>query len=298
MRERCLTGERKGQEIALLQDPLGGAMTRILVTIAAIFVLIGPASAQEPGAAGNTGAAGAQTSPTPGKSDTGHVASPKLRDQLLQGAINVLLQPRPKRKPPEAAPPPVMVIPVPPAVIEPAVEAPAQVAPEPSPPPPLPASVAVTPAVVAATAPSPAITPAKPTQVPRPEPRVEQPPTLEPAAPPPLVQPPQPALPVAVAPQPPVIESAEPISTPVIAPSESTSGKYIWLLLGLLAAIVIAAAALSLRRARQIARTRAALSLNPSLDPLAGACSANGLALAGPSLAIRARLDLSEALRG
>jgi len=30
----------------------------------------------------------------------------------------------------------------------------------------------------------------------------------------------------------------------------------------------------------------------------AGPCSLNGLALAGPPLAIRARLDLGEALRG
>jgi hypothetical protein len=61
---------------------------------------------------------------------------------------------------------------------------------------------------------------------------------------------------------------------------------------------MIASAVLYLRRARQIARTRVALSLNPSLDPTAGSYSATGLALASPPLVIRARLDLSEALHG
>ena len=94
-----------------------------------------------------------------------------------------------------------------------------------------------------------------------------------------------------------VIETVEPIPTPAreaTRPGESN----IWQLLGLLAAAVVAAGAYHWRRTRQIARTRAALSLNPSLDLAAGPCSLNGLALAGPPLAIRARLDLGEALRG
>jgi hypothetical protein len=275
-------------------------MTRLLATLAAAFVLIGPASAQsQGGAAGDTGAVETQTYPVPRKSGGRPADTPKVRDQLLRGAFDVLLQPRPKRRPPEAAPQPVMVIPDPPAVIAPPFEAPAEATPEPIPPP-LPASVAVTPAAAPAPAPRPAIAPAKLGPTPRPDPRAEQPPDLEPAAPPPVVEPPQSTPPVAVSPPPapPIIEPAGPIKTPVPATPEQASNKNIWPLLGLLAAIVIAATALYPRRARQIARTRAALSLNPSLDPLAGAFSASGLALAGPSIAIRARLDLNEALRG
>lgn len=275
-------------------------MTRILATLAAAYVLIGPASAQsQAGAAGDTGAIETQTYPAPRKPDGRPADTPKVRDQLLRGAFDVLLQPRPKRRPPEAAPPPVMVIPDPPAVTQPPFEAPAEATLEPTPPP-LPASVAVTPSATPAAVPRPAITPAKPASTPRPEPRVEQLPAFDPATPPTLVEPSQPAPPVAVSPPPappaPVIEAAEP--APVPATTEPASDKYVLLLLGLLAAIVIAAAALYLRRTRQIARTRAALSLDPSLDPLAGSFSASGMALAGPTLAIRARLDLNDALHG
>jgi len=274
-------------------------MKIILATLAAAFVLIGPASAQsQGGAAGDTGAIETQAYPAPRKPDGRPAGTPKLRDQLLRGALDALLQPRPKRRPPEAAPPPVMVIPEPAAVIESPVEVPIQVTPEPSPPPSRPTSISVAPAVTPAAAPRPAIIPAKPAQPPRPDPRVEQAPTIEPAAAPPAADPPQPAPAVSVSPPPPIIEPAEPIATPVPAPSESAAGKTVWLLLGLLAAVAIAAAALYLRRARQIARTRAALSLHPSLDPLAGACSVSGLALAGPPLVIRARLDFGGALHG
>ena len=63
------------------------------------------------------------------------------------------------------------------------------------------------------------------------------------------------------------------------------------LLLALIAAAVIAAASVGVQRARRIARTRAALSLEPRLDMPAGAGSASGITLAAPQLVIRARLD-------
>jgi hypothetical protein len=273
-------------------------MIRILATFAAAIVLVGPASAQsQAGATGDSGVIETQAYPAPREPDDHPADTPKVRDQLLQGAINVLLQPRPKRKPPEAAPPPIMVIPDPPPVIAPPFEAPAEVTPEPTPPS-LPASVAATPAATPAAVPRPAITPAKPV----PAPRAEEPAALNPAAPPPVVEPSQPALPVAVSPRPapplPVVEPAAPVANPVPEPVEPATDKYVWLLLGLLAAIVTASAALYIRRARQLARTRAALSLSASLDPTTGTFAASGLALASPPLAIRARLDFNEALRG
>jgi hypothetical protein len=64
-------------------------------------------------------------------------------------------------------------------------------------------------------------------------------------------------------------------------------------LIALLAALAAIAAGLSFSRARRIARTRAALALSPRLDLSKGGFSTGGLALAGPSVAIRARLDFA-----
>jgi hypothetical protein len=89
-----------------------------------------------------------------------------------------------------------------------------------------------------------------------------------------------------IAPAPGRLEAAP---TPILAPQPATP-MGISLLIALVLAAVAAATAYA-RRARQISRTRAALSLHPSLDLMAGSCSSSGLALAGPSLAIRARLD-------
>ena len=76
------------------------------------------------------------------------------------------------------------------------------------------------------------------------------------------------------------------------APSRSIFGASTMLLLGLLAALAAIAAATIMRvqRARRIERTRAVLVLTPRLDLAAGASAIHGLSLAGPPLAIRARL--------
>ncbi len=70
-----------------------------------------------------------------------------------------------------------------------------------------------------------------------------------------------------------------------------------WLLLALLAAAAAAAiaAATALSRARQIARTRAALSLDPRLDLAEGSCSTGKLALTCPPMSIRTRLEHANA---
>lgn len=62
-------------------------------------------------------------------------------------------------------------------------------------------------------------------------------------------------------------------------------------LLGLLAVLVTSgAAALHWRRRVRLARTRAALTLDPRIDYAAGACSTAGLSFAAPPVSIRAYL--------
>jgi hypothetical protein len=63
----------------------------------------------------------------------------------------------------------------------------------------------------------------------------------------------------------------------------------------LLAAVAAAAAAATLRRARRIARTKAALSLAPRLDVVEGRSSFGALTLAGPPMSIRTRLEFGRA---
>jgi hypothetical protein len=61
----------------------------------------------------------------------------------------------------------------------------------------------------------------------------------------------------------------------------------------LLAAAAAVAVAAGWSRARQIGRTRAALSLEPRLDLAEGSCSHSGFALACPPMSIRTRLDFA-----
>lgn len=96
--------------------------------------------------------------------------------------------------------------------------------------------------------------------------------------------------------QPAAEERAGPDAT--TATPGSFPGAIGWLLLGLLAAAAGVASALHVRRTRRIARTRAALALEPRLDLSAGACTFTGLSLACPPLAIRTRLDLGETRGG
>lgn len=276
-------------------------MTPVIAALAASFLLVGIASAhaQVPGgAAENSEPVATQASPVPGGPDVRPAGRPKLRDQLLQGAINVLLNPRPRPAPPQIAPVPVEPEP---AAIEPPMEVPAVVAVEPTPPVPRPAAIVPkTPAVATVAAPRPTVAPAKATPTPRPAPNAASPTPIEPTPPPPPVtEPADPAPqaePVAAEPSPVVVETEDPIPTPLPEPARPSENSN-WLLLGLLVVAATVAVAVQWRRVRQIARTRAALSLNPSLDPTAGDSSLNGLALAAPPLAIRARLDLGEPLR-
>lgn len=76
----------------------------------------------------------------------------------------------------------------------------------------------------------------------------------------------------------------------------ASNTRPVWPLLILLAlAVAAAATALQVRRARRLAFTKGALSLDPRIDWASGAGSASGLVLAGPSVAITGRLDLGEA---
>jgi hypothetical protein len=121
-----------------------------------------------------------------------------------------------------------------------------------------------------------------------------------------VAKPPPP--PVAVQPEPaasalePTIAISPTPETRATAPAEPTgyflAAGTLVPLLGLLAALAAIVAGLSFSRARRIARTRAALALSPRLDVPIGAFSLGGLALAGPSVAIRARLETPEARGG
>jgi hypothetical protein len=77
----------------------------------------------------------------------------------------------------------------------------------------------------------------------------------------------------------------------VLAAREQTVSTIWWVLLGLFGAAA-AAAAWHWRNRAILAQTRAALALSPSLDQEAGLCSAPGLTLAGPRVALRSRLEM------
>ncbi len=70
-----------------------------------------------------------------------------------------------------------------------------------------------------------------------------------------------------------------------------------WIALVLLAAIAAAAAA-AIARARLIARTGELLGLKPSLDLAKGRFAASDMTLDGPTIGLRARLDLEETRGG
>jgi len=244
--------------------------------------------AQEPaGTAQGTGTAAAQPESASGKPSVG-IQSPKLTPKLLIDTLNMLTRPRPRAPADMAAPTPAA------PAAAPAAVTPASAEPAPSAVTPAPAVVA-TPAVVIPRDVNPQPSPAPP--------RTEA-----------VAEPPRPVRPVAEpAPATPVVQPAEPVSTPpagpaAVAVSEPAAnpapvpvataevatpilGATIWLLLGLLAAAGAAAAVVGWQHARRIARTRAVLALKPRLDLAAGATSLGGLALAGPPVAIRARLD-------
>jgi hypothetical protein len=112
--------------------------------------------------------------------------------------------------------------------------------------------------------------------VPPPEPVIATP--AEPAPPPP----PAPVVETRATPPPPAPPAQR--SSPLISQSS-------WLLLALLGAAAAVVAGTALTRARQIGRTRTALSLEPRVDLGEGSGSAGGIALASPPLSIRTRLE-------
>lgn len=254
-------------------------MRPAIAALSAALLFTGAASAHAQDPAGTTedkGTASAQPGSDSGQPAIG-IQGPKLTPKLLIDTFNVLTRPRPSA-PPEPAvapaavtpasaePAAVAVAPAPAVVATPAAVIPRDVKPQPSPVVPRAAAVAAPPRPVAVPTPTtPVVQPAEPVSTPSTGPAVVA--VSEPAAT---------QAPVAVA-------APEP-ATPVL-------GTTTLLMLGLLAAAATAAAVIGLQHARRIARTRAALALTPRLDLSAGATSLTGLALAGPPLAIRARLD-------
>lgn len=260
-------------------------MTDAVAALAAVLLLVGASPAwAHAGTATPTdsGSSVPRAEPAPG---TAPADPPRRGEQMLLDLLNELAAPRPR---------PAAEIPVDQAPVQPAVTpgvtpvpggVPRDVVVAPRPP---------KPAVESATLPR----PVKPPPPPRPFAGASQPaqPT---AAPLPIAEPVRPVSPVdAAVPVPPPlpsIETAEASSAPANLSPEPASGGAGWYLLSLIiAAATAGAAAIRLNRARQISRTRAALALKPSLDRSAGAGSVKGLALAGPTIAIRSRLEMAE----
>ena len=215
--------------------------------------------------------------------------APKVDPKLVIDVLNLLTQPRQPAPPPPAILQPVE--PAAPVIGTPAPEPPASAIP----PPPRSRPVA-----------SPAPATAVPLN-PRPAPPSAATPPPNPAAPaepastgavaeeipPPMPAPVEAVTPVATPPEP-VPRAASPEPTAVPASQRSASMlESRWLLLALLAAAATIAGAAAWNRARRLARTRAALSLEPRLDLSDGTCSLEGLALAGPPVSIRTRLEFA-----
>lgn len=258
-------------------------MRLAVAALTAILLLVGTASAQNPGEAGtaaNSSATATEATPAP----SGITISPKTRKKLLRDLLNAVVPPRPAAAtaapaeplvPPTGTPGAATVSPAPPA-------GPATVVP-------------LTPAVTVPR-PPPTLQPKESISTPRPSPPITpSPPIEEPSAPPPVAQPASVTAAPAV-PAPSVIETSRPIAPPIAAPASETPRPIFVastvLLLGLLAALAAVAAATVIRvqRARRIEATRAALVAAPRIDLSAGASSIHGLSLVGPPLAIRARL--------
>ncbi|MEO6581551.1 MAG: hypothetical protein ABIN68_01935 [Sphingomicrobium sp.] len=267
----------------------------IAALAAALLLSSGPGRAQdadltpERAAAASRDPSGKPSRPAsqPGTSQPG-TATPKADQKLLIDLVNRLTRPG------EPAPPRPPAVPQP---VEPAAPVSTAPAPPPTaiPPPPrsrpgfaLPTSVAGPRTVQPRPAPAPQPPPRAPVVVAQVAPQMGTPePNISAAA--------EPALPTP--PAPPVRQSSA-AKQPAVPPAQRSSSllsQSPWLLLALLAAASAVVARLTWSRARQIARTRAALSLEPRLDLAQGSCSAGSLALACPPMTIRSRLEFAGA---
>ena len=256
-----LTASRKKPEdqAALL---LGGTM-RLAIAALAAALLVGAASAQEPGAAGTRGDTNAPAADGGrAKGGLGINISPDTRKRLLQGLVNAIAPRRPAVA--TAAPTAEPVVTAEPAA--PPTPAPGEVAVISTPPPPRPAIGAV-------------IDPAAsiPVRLARRKSqsrgddqagrghRAAKPtPVRRRSAAPAINRAWSGAeMPLAVAPAPP----------PVAQPTKAIFGSSTMVLLGLLAALAALAAAIAIRahRSRRIQRTRAAVLISPRIDLSAGA---------------------------
>ena len=225
-----------------------------------------------------------------GQSGVG-VQGPRVDPKMVIDVFKALTRPRrPVPPPPVPTTPPsepaAPIIAAPPPTPAPLSDA--------APPPPRPLPSAPTPiAVPRATIPKP------PPAAPAPPPRASLPPTAP--MPPVVAVPSGPASPVAIQPPPPPPSPLAPsvreaTAAARMAPKPVPRGTSLllqspWLLIGLLAAAAAMAGGTMASRARRIARTRAALSLDPRLDLGTAIGAPGGLPLAGPAVAIRARLE-------
>lgn len=244
-------------------------MKPAIAALAAALLLVGaPLRAQD--ATGTTDNTATAAEPGATVQPADRPTEPKPRTKLLLDIFNELVRPRSGPAPANPAPVPV----------EPAGS---------------PVATAPAPSGATAVATGAAATPTIPRDVngqpspaaPRPG-ATAQPPRAADAAPAPS-DPDSQAEPAAEVPEPAAIVTPAPSAMPPPDPAKTV--PIIWLLLGVVVAAAAVASALRVRESRRIGHTRAALALQPRLDLSAGACSLDDLSLAGPSLAIRARLD-------
>jgi hypothetical protein len=107
---------------------------------------------------------------------------------------------------------------------------------------------------------------------------------------------PQPAQ-APAAPEPVASAAPQPVRTVAVeeaAPAvrEQPDRTIWWVLLGVIGAAAAALTARHWRNRAILAHTRAMVALSPSLDHNQGVCSGAGLALTGPQVAIRSRLEM------
>lgn len=260
-------------------------MTRAIAGALAAGLLLatGPALAQV--ADGTT--EGTATQPREPAAKPGTVNQPKADPKLLIDLFNRLTRPRQPAPPPLSAPMPA----------EPAAPVAADPLPEPAPMAiPVPPRRRQPPATEAPVSRDPK---AAPSAVPQPAPPAR---LATPAAPPEptIVEAPEPAAaavpPARIAPVAPVHPTG--VAEPAQPPPQRTAlllSQSGWIILALLLILAAAVGAAAWNRARRIARTRAALSLEPRLDLADGSCSVGGGGLACPPMSIRTRLEFAGA---
>ena len=270
----------------------------ILALTAALLIGGSAALAQEQESTVARGTAATPTQPAPKPREPAaatRVDQPQIDPNMIIDVFNRLTRPRPPAPPP----PPLPDEPIVREIVTPVPTRPAATVPPPPrvvPPPPrgrqpAPTNVAEprpSQRVPAVASPPPPLAGPTPVAPPRAPAGLAAPAAPIPPAPAVLAGSGQ-AIPAPVLPAPVV----EPFARPAQRSNALLSPRS-WFIIALLA-VAAAAAGAAVHRARRIARTRGALSLDPRLDLAEGACAVRGGSLACPPMTIRTRLEFAGA---